>query len=475
MRMRLAWAVVALLWLLCAAGAQADVYMPVWAVAVADETDRTMFIRHSDDSGIGYRLKLSKLAGSNVHGIYSIEEGTLRKAWYAAYAPDASNTLTPLTSGNSKYNSFDNAADYADWNVPAAANGMDRLVLVVVTVGTGGEFEAVRNPAGTPETLGTISTVGAGTIYRVEKTITLASALAAGDVVRIRRPAAETATARLHGIYAYSSAAAPAATDAKTLTTAAAIKSASSAMEFAYSIAPTGSAKLFIGGYLHQGGAGNCIEVSPVEAWTLDGAAWAFAVGYSAGTHTLRRTSVVYYDAGNADIAHLDYAYTFAPTYASLTNQITATVALDTGSLYVGMFPAVTTTASVEIDGRQTVVIGGRSGISTGRRGKPQVLDASVTDDGSVDATPPNSSRVARFRTTPGGAIPVFELLAASHVLSRVFLNRHASYDKFYFEINPGSAAVIGETWGSTWRLRVGATPSPPATPVVIGNGPGLY
>jgi hypothetical protein len=151
----------ALLALLLAVGAQAQgVYTPAWSVTFADEADRMLYVRHATRDDLGYLVTFRKAAGSNIHPIYSIEEGDLRPAWYAAFAPDsqAAGVAAPGSAFNTKFRSLDAAGDWVRWVVPASAAGFTKVVVATYNVAAAGTFNARLNPAGANQDLGNVDT-----------------------------------------------------------------------------------------------------------------------------------------------------------------------------------------------------------------------------------------------------------------------------------------------------------------------------
>jgi hypothetical protein len=475
---RIMW--LALLAVLLCSGAQAQgVYTPAWAITFTDEANRLLFVRHATRDDLGYLVTFNKAAGSNIHPIYTIEEGTLSPAWYPAYAPDViSGVASSAGSFNTKLYGFLNDAHYADWNVPASANGLDRLAVFVVEVVGASRLEIVRNPAGAAEVLGTVTTAGAGTVYRVEKTVNLVSPLATGDVIRIRRLAGETTNARLNGWYAYHSTQTPTATQTAVAMPGVktAVHGAGSSVEFAYAMAPQGSAVQYTGGWAHQGGAGNNSEVSPTEAWTKDGAAWPAATGYHAGTFTLRRQSTVYYDAGNQNIAALDYTFHFEPRRIRCEHTVTAAVNLTVGELtmYVAMLASHAGTDTFWIQPPTF------SGIGPGHmwsRTEGAELDATADDDSFIEAPARfnlNGIQQVRASSTAAGQTLVIRLGTRSHPIVRGTVWQRVDYNKWYWALNLGTAQTAGATWGGSWWWYVDTPPRVEDAPVVLGGPSGL-
>jgi hypothetical protein len=463
----------------------ADVYTSIGSITFADEPYRHVFVRHESVANFGLKVTLLKTAPSLVHAIYAIVEGPLYPAWYSAHLPDATNASHNAGAGagaNIDYYSFLNDGNYCDWNVPAAANGMSSVMVGMVALSGGGDIQVVRNPAGAATVIATLSTAHTSTDYRMERFSALSESVATGDVVRLRKVAG-SGTGRIWGIALYNTGVTATAASQLVMPSGTAITAVGSGVEYAYCIAPSGSTPKFVGSYAHQGGAYG-LETSPVESWTKDGIVWTPAVSYSVGIHVLSRTTTAYYDAGNADIAHLTLVQTYQPRQITISHGATATVNLETTPLYAAMWPAVVSTSFFEMETplnskTRSVAIRchpsqattlGLSNVRTQPR--VQTLDATTQDGQTIVVASGTASQIKRIRSfyTPSGEVPEIQFVGSlgSAQIQNVFIIRHATtYDKSYIQTQAGTFVVgitwaipSGTIWGGTWSLVLQSTPS---------------
>jgi hypothetical protein len=331
-----------------------NLYIPVWcddvdiATSDAGVSDRRIFLQCRGDRTKGVRITLDKtVATSNVFTIQAIEAGRLYPAWYAAYTPD--NQHAGLSDGspvaNNKYWNAD-VGEYAEWDLPAKAAGMDRIVLSTFDVlADDGEITVKIN--GT--VVGTKDTgVGSGSDRGVLTTIELTTATAENDVIRLENTG--TDNARFHGVYLYDSTGTVNGADTHRHMVDSELSDihvTSSGMEFAAVLAPTGSGGKWAGSFAHQSADDydpNCAQIFDTgQAYSLTGD--TFGVGYMQGNLKLHRDTTVRYDATPTDLGILNETYSIFGDCLIYDWDFVASQALDVGdrSWYGGMLPLPST------------------------------------------------------------------------------------------------------------------------------------
>lgn len=307
-------------------------------------------INASDSTrGITFALKqVIPTAGGYIRAINDCYESEFRPGSVYAFSPSATTgTVTTFTDGNTRFNQIA-AADKltSSWDTDAipvgGATGQDKA-LVWCEANTNGNFDLYRVRSGVELLIA--SDQAPGTSVGAPVLCTLTSTLAPGDKVRVKLNALSIAVSRIGHIQTYNSTG-NCTNIAQhwipiTQTSRVSIWIQGSTAEGAFVVGPTGSAPEFVGGEAHQGPAGTYGQEFPsTTSWTKSGAPWTPAHGQWTEQIIMSRASTLYYNVGNPNIGTLNISYTMNAFGLTITNLITAGVAIDTGSMYWCMLPA---------------------------------------------------------------------------------------------------------------------------------------
>lgn len=310
--------------------ANGNLYIEERQYQVNNATNRYSFLKVRGSSTIGLQITFKKR--TNIWPIYSIEKGEMRPAWYPSFTPDTSSGLVynANASSNMRYYEYLAGSGYAEWIAPSGVTNHNKMIVYYVGLSSGGEGTIKVN--GT--TVGTFDTYNASVDYTLSTVVNLSSNINAGDTVRIEND--DTSSIRVCAIVTYSTTEivdgnSPGRIVLEPLT---AITSATSSIELAWSVAPAGSSKKWIGGYAHNELPTYCEQVSPSESITN-----GLSQGYNKGYLTWTRSSTVRYDSTPTDIATMDEQYLLMGDCLSYFCTFTPSVSIDTSNRYVAMLP----------------------------------------------------------------------------------------------------------------------------------------
>lgn len=341
-----------------------NLYIPPWATdANLAAEDRFTFLQNVSDPTYGAKVTFRK--NVNVTAIYSIVAGRMVPAYHFPFAPAATSSVdaaSPVTITISRYYRLDSApaGQHYDQVVPAAAAGMDTLVLVYYRYSAAATATISVTRGQTTVDVEEFAFAGGPDLTRIEHTIALPSPLQTGDVISIRYTSG-AGLCGIHGLIAYNSTGVAGPGQQRWIIgTTTTIHAASSSMEFAYRMAPAGGGSTkWIGGYAHQDGTTYGSQVAVSEGFSLDGQAWTLAAGYTAGELVWSRGSTARYDATPTDLGTISEIYEFSGRELFYDSLFTVTAAMNaTGERYPAMLPAPKATTYVQVDSRRYDIAG---------------------------------------------------------------------------------------------------------------------
>ena len=327
-------------------------YVPEYVNTPSSETRLYVPFLHSTDLTYGYWLEMRKVA--NIFGIFTIDEGYARPAWFdgrqGTWDNSSGSVSEELTISNTDYWRLDGAGAYTEWLIPSTADGFDamRLWLYETDDDPDSTLSVIEYDGATETTLATVVVDGSDG-YRSYRDIDFASAITAGNYLRLKQTGG---TPRLHCWVVYDSdGTCTSASDTFWLTDIVPLIGDGSSMEYVYKIKPSAqSDDRWTGGYAHatliESDSGNCTETNVSEAYERDSGdgnseTWTLARGWSAGTHIFTRTANIDYDDDALlDIADTSYRYTFAPQYIRVWHRLTFNEDISNTVVYNATFPA---------------------------------------------------------------------------------------------------------------------------------------
>ena len=364
--------------------------------------------------------------GGDVRSIKEILQGTPKAGMLGSGDADELNGISGRSafSGHDYYH-LNSDSWYVSWDY-SGQTALDRIrVRVFSVVGSSGAGEVVRDRGGVLTVLGEFDSDTGSTDADAEVTVVLSDTVIAGDKIRIRRKAGELGV-RLQWFFAYSDSETPTEESDFLVLDGVAITAASSSLEWAYRVAPDGEDDTsFAGNIAHQSPHR---DVNVSEKWMIDGTETdPFIKGLTRAEVQIIRSANIAYN--NTRDLHAYYTMTTSFTFGGIhcNHVFKVREECDFPVAYVAMLPAVPTFTTAVSDG-ETLQLDSTSGT---------VTFADKTNNVVMNSTPSGDSLRMRCSET-----------------LKAFIIRNPSYDKLYFEMNPGDVE-FGYKLDVSWLLAI--------------------